>query len=59
MLPKTEGDEYIEFTLPLEYRNYRTPKYIIIVACSSFYANYYTGGVGSTLYIDEFSLEYE
>lgn len=59
MLPKTEGDGYIEFTLPLEYRNYRTPKYIIIVACSSFYANYYTGGVGSTLYIDEFSLEYE
>ena len=58
-LLKTEGDDYIEFTLPLNYRSYRTPKYIIIVVCSSFYANYYTGGVGSTLYVDEFSLEYE
>lgn len=58
-LLKTEGDQYIEFNLPLNYRSYRTPKYIIIVVCSSFYANYYTGGVGSTLYVDEFSLEYE
>lgn len=58
-LGRTDGSGYIEFTLPLEYRSYRTPKYIIIVVCSSFYANYYTGGVGSTLYVDEFSLEYE
>ena len=59
MLPKTEGDQYIEFTLPFNYRSTRTPKYIVVIVCSSFYANYYTGGVGSTLYVDEFSLEYE
>ncbi|MBR6001331.1 MAG: PCMD domain-containing protein [Bacteroidales bacterium] len=58
-LPRTEGDQYIEFTLPLEYRSYRTPKYIVIIVCSSFYADDYTGGVGSTLYVDELSLEYE
>ena len=58
-LPRTESSGYVEFTLPLEYRSYRTPKYIVIVVCSSFYADDYTGGVGSTLYVDEFSLEYE
>ncbi|MBR1632215.1 MAG: PCMD domain-containing protein [Bacteroidales bacterium] len=50
---------YVEFTLPLEYRSYRTPKYIVVVAASSRYGDFYTGGKGSALYLDEFSFIYE
>lgn len=50
---------YVEFTIPLTYRNDRTPKYIVVVACSSYLGDYFTGGVGSTLYVDEFSFEYD
>lgn len=50
---------YREFVIPIEYRNSRTPKYIVIVAASSYLGDYFTGGEGSTLYVDEFSLEYD
>jgi len=60
---KLESDEatdgYKEFTLPLAYRNHRTPKYIVITCASSYLGDYFTGGTGSTLYLDEFSLEYD
>ncbi len=53
-------DTYQEFTIPLEYRSLtKTPKYIVISACSSYLGDYFTGGDGSTLWIDEFSLEYD
>ena len=43
-----------------EYRDRtRTPKYIVIVAAASKYGDYFTGGVGSTLYLDEFSFVYD
>lgn len=54
---KTNG--YKEFVLPIEYRNSRTPKYVVVVACSSYLGDYFTGGEGSTLYVDEFSFEYD
>ena len=54
-----ENDGWVEFTLPLEYRSYRTPKYIVVVAASSRYGDFYTGGKGSALYLDEFSFVYE
>lgn len=50
---------YREFTLPIQYRNNRIPKYIVVVCASSYMGDYFTGGVGSTLYVDEFSLEYD
>ena len=53
------NDGYMEFTLPLEYRSYRTPKYVVVVAASSRYGDFYTGGKGSALYVDEFSFVYE
>lgn len=53
------SDGYIEFTLPLEYRSYRTPKYIVVVAASSRFGDFYTGGKGSALYLDEFSFVYD
>ncbi len=51
---------YQQITIPLEYRyTNRTPKYIIIVCAASKYGDYYTGGAGSTLYLDEMELVYE
>ena len=51
---------YKKLEIPLEYRaTDRTPKYIIIVASSSKYGDYYIGGVGSKLWLDEMELVYE
>ncbi len=50
---------YKEYTIRLDYRAYRKPKYIIIVASASKYGDFFTGGEGSTLYLDEMELLYE
>ena len=50
---------FIEFELPLEYRSERTPRYLVIVGSSSALGDYFTGGRGSTLWLDDFSLVYE
>ena len=53
-------ESYQQFTIELEYRDTsRVPKYIVIVAAASKYGDYFTGGVGSTLYLDEFSFIYD
>lgn len=55
-----ESKEYTPFTIPIVYRDItRKPSYILIVASSSKYGDYFTGGKGSTLYIDEFSLGFD
>lgn len=52
--------DYVEFTIPLEYRyTDRMPRYIVISAAASYLGDYFTGGEGSTLYIDELSFEYD
>ena len=43
-----------EFEIELEYRDNRLPKYCLIVCSSSMYGDFFTGGEGSVLYIDEF-----
>lgn len=51
---------YKEFVLPLEYRDLtRTPKYAVISCCASYLGDYFTGGEGSTLFVDEFSFVYD
>lgn len=51
---------YIRFTIPLEYRTLdRIPNYIVIVGAASRYGDYFTGGVGSVLKLDEFELIYD
>lgn len=53
-------NSYQQITIPLEYRaTNRTPRYIIIVCAASKYGDYYVGGEGSTLFIDEMELVYE
>lgn len=56
----TEGDGYVEFNIPLKYKNLTDqPTHIIVVCSSSKYGDYMTGGVGSTLYVDDLSLIYD
>lgn len=60
--PNVSADmaDYEEFTIPLEYRDLtREPKYIVITACACKFGDYFTGGEGSLLYVDEFELEYD
>ena len=52
-------DGYVEFTFPLQYRDARTPKYVVIVGAASRLGDYFTGGKGSTLWLDELSLVYD
>lgn len=56
----TSGDGYTEFTIPLKYKSLtEEPTHIIIVCSASKYGDYMTGGEGSTLYVDNFSLVYD
>ena len=51
---------YEPFTINLEYRDLtRKPAQIVIVAASSKYGDFFTGGVGSVLYLDEFEFVYD
>ena len=50
---------YVQFTLPLTYRSLKDPRYIVISCAASRYGDYFTGGLGSTLYVDEFELVYD
>lgn len=50
----------VEFEIPLNYRSEeRLPKSIIIVASASKYGDYFVGGVGSTMWLDDLELVYE
>lgn len=50
----------IEFTIPLDYRSYeRMPKSIIVVASASQYGDYFIGGIGSKMWLDDLELIYE
>ena len=53
------NNEYKEFNLKLEYlKSTETPRYIGIMCTSSKYGDYFIGGEGSTLFIDDFELIY-
>ena len=54
--------EWQEFNIPLKYKEGQfgeQPTHLIIVCSSSKYGDYFTGGTGSTLYLDDFSLVYD
>ena len=52
--------EYTLLDLELEYRaTNRVPTYMIIVYSASKFGDFFTGGEGATMFIDEFSLEYD
>lgn len=57
---RTDMDKYERFEIDIKYRDTeRKPSYILIVASSSKYGDYFTGGVGSSLYLDEFELSFD
>ena len=52
--------DYTDLELTLQYRaTNRVPTYIMVVCSASKYGDFFTGGAGSVLYVDEFSLEYD
>ena len=52
--------EWTEFSIELEYRDtHRIPSYILIVNRASKYGDFFTGGSGSSLLIDNFHLEWD
>lgn len=56
----TAGDGLIEIEIPIEY--YRTdirPSNIVFVGSASKYGDYFNGGEGSTLWLDDIELVYE
>ncbi len=57
----TKG-QWKEFNIPLKYKEEAfgdKPTHLIIVCTSSKYGDYFTGGKGSTLYLDDFELVYD
>ena len=55
-----EINGYTEFTIPLRYKTFtKKPTHIIVVCSASKYGDYMVGGIGSTLYVDNFSLVYD
>ena len=52
--------QWKEFNIPLRYKSLdEIPTHIIIVCSASKYGDYFTGGDGSTMYLDDFSLIYD
>ncbi len=54
----TDG-AYKSFSVPFKYRDTRKPKHCIVVAVASQYADYFTGAIGSLMFVDEFSFNYK
>lgn len=56
----TDGDGLIEFEIPLDYYSRsRKPAYIILTMSASKGGDYYAGGPGSTMIVDDLELIYE
>ena len=53
-------DNWTTAEITYDYRSLtRTPRYIIVVASASKYGDYFTGGVGTKMWVDNFELVYE
>ena len=56
----TTNGEWKEFNIPLKYKNLNEiPTHLIIVCTASKYGDYFTGGDGSIMYLDDFELIYD
>lgn len=50
---------WTRFTVPLVYKDtYRRPTYMLIVCSASKYGDYFTGGNGAVLWVDDLSLQF-
>ena len=59
-LVSASTDQWVEYTIPLNYRDMDTyPTHIIISCASSKYGDYFSGYSSSTLWLDKVELVYE
>lgn len=55
-----ELNKYKKIEIEIQYKKTNVlPSHIVIVAAASKYGDYFTGGQGSVLYLDEFMLHYD
>ena len=62
LYPDSTDSKWVDFTLYAGYRksNFRkAPTYMVTTGCASYKGDYFTGGEGSVLLIDEFSYIYD
>ena len=53
-------DSWSPFSIDLKYNSTsRVPRYVLVVCSASKYGDYFVGGNGSILYIDDLKLEYD
>lgn len=53
-------DSYVPFEVKLDYTSTsRKPKYLLITASASKYGDYFTGGAGATMWLDDLELLYD
>jgi hypothetical protein len=53
-------NSYQAFEIPITYRSTsKVPTYIQITCSTSKYGDYFTGGDGAVLYVDQFTLDYD
>ena len=55
----TSGSAMVQIEIPLEYYKSTHPTHIAVVCSASRYGDYFQGGEGSLLYVDDFELIYE
>lgn len=56
----TAGDGLVEITIPIDYKRTDVKASNILIVCSaSYYGDYFEGGEGSTMYVDDIELLYE
>lgn len=56
----TSGDGLVEITIPLDYKRTDVrPSNVIFVCSASLYGDYFCGGEGSTMWVDDIELVYE
>jgi hypothetical protein len=53
-------DNYTQFEFTIDYKaTNRTPKYILLTASASKFGDYFVGGNGAVMYVDDFELLYD
>lgn len=53
-------DDYRQFEIEINYKSTsRVPSYLLITAAASKYGDFFTGGQGAVLYVDELSFDYD
>ncbi len=55
-----DSNGWKEFVIPIEYRSaLKEPTYLQITCATSKYGDYFTGGNGSVMWVDQFSFEWD